>query len=205
MGTVEDARELLSHVMPTELPLHNHGNYTQPMGRFEQDLVASLRAVLAEHKRVLAERDWHREQEAGLRDDIPILEAERDAVVNTLTAIRELAEGLFGATVPGAVGWESAQRPEEWEYAHSANGYWGDDGEFIAEDYYDASDDPRDAMARRIKVGPWVPVVPAITDRNAIRKDASNMRGGYQSLAANHANAAINLTREIDKREAGTL
>lgn len=37
--------------------------------------------------------------------------------------------------------------------------------------------------------------------RVAIRKYASNMRGGYESLASIHARAALNLTREIDKRE----
>lgn len=52
------------------------------------------------------------------------------------------------------------KHPEpEWEYAHSANGYWSEDEtEFTAEDYYDVSDEPHGALARRTKAGPWEPV-----------------------------------------------
>ena len=57
-----------------------------------------------------------------------------------------------------AAGYRKHPEPE-WEYAHSANGYWNrDETEFTAEGYYDVGDDARGAIARRTKPGPWEPI-----------------------------------------------
>ena len=57
-----------------------------------------------------------------------------------------------------AAGYRKHPEPE-WEYAHSANGYWSEDEtEFTAEDYYDVSDEPQGALACRTKPGPWEPL-----------------------------------------------
>lgn len=50
-----------------------------------------MRAAQRELEAVTAQRDWHALQEAGLRDDIGNLEAERDEALAVIAEVREFA------------------------------------------------------------------------------------------------------------------
>lgn len=91
--------------------------------------------------------------------------AEREALANViLETTYQPTWGECLRTADAVLAWMRdqghRQRPEpEWEYAHSANGYWNDEEtEFLAADYGDVTDDPQGAIARRIKAGPWEPI-----------------------------------------------